>query len=111
MRHQTSTPTISIHFVTGDERIFLMQMKMLDPNAWINVVDAARHAGTSERKIYDLVKSGVLRAVLLGGKREIRLKAAWVDDCFEKLADSPPPPLVKRSRRRAETAAPPLEAA
>ena len=48
-------------------------------NVWLTVREAAQHARCGTRSIYTAVHSGKLRAARLGGRREIRLLAEWVD--------------------------------
>jgi excisionase family DNA binding protein len=48
-------------------------------NEWLTVEDAARHAKCGTRSIYVAVRQGKLRAAHLGGRRELRLLAAWID--------------------------------
>ena len=46
---------------------------------WLTIRDAARHAKCGQRSIYRAVRSGQLRAARLGGRRELRFVAEWVD--------------------------------
>ena len=46
---------------------------------WLNVDEAARHAKCGTRSIYLAVKQGKLRAARLGGRRELRFLACWID--------------------------------
>jgi excisionase family DNA binding protein len=50
---------------------------------WWRVRDAARHARCGPKIIYRAVASGQLRAVRLGGRRELRLRPDWVDSWLE----------------------------
>jgi excisionase family DNA binding protein len=58
---------------------------------WLTVEEAARHAKCGVRSIYLAVRQGKLRAARLGGRRELRLLAAWVDEWL--LATSTPVPV------------------
>jgi excisionase family DNA binding protein len=48
-------------------------------NEWMTVEDAARHAKCGTRSIYVAVRQGKLRAAHLGGRRELRFLAEWID--------------------------------
>ena len=56
---------------------------------WLNVGDAAKHAGISRDTIYTAVERGELRHVRLGGRRAIRLRVEWVDEWLERHARGP----------------------
>lgn len=56
------------------------------PTPWLTVSEAAARARCGARTIYKEVNSGRLRAARLGGRRELRLKAAWVDEFLERTA-------------------------
>jgi excisionase family DNA binding protein len=47
---------------------------------WLTVKEAARHAKCGTRSIYNAVQAGRLRAAKLGGRRELRFLAQWLDD-------------------------------
>jgi excisionase family DNA binding protein len=47
---------------------------------WLTVHEAADRAKCGIKTIYREVKSGRLRAAKVGGRRELRLLAAWVDE-------------------------------
>jgi excisionase family DNA binding protein len=51
---------------------------------WLNVADAAEHAGVCRDTIYTAVERGELRHVRIGGRRSIRVKPAWVDEWLER---------------------------
>jgi excisionase family DNA binding protein len=51
---------------------------------WLNVADAAEHAGVCRDTIYTAVERGELRHVRIGGRRSIRTKAAWIDEWLER---------------------------
>jgi excisionase family DNA binding protein len=46
---------------------------------WLTVHEAADRARCGERSIYNAVRSGKLRAARLGGRRELRFLAEWID--------------------------------
>jgi excisionase family DNA binding protein len=46
---------------------------------WLTVGDAAQHAKCGRKSIYNGVASGKLQAARLGGRRELRFLAEWVD--------------------------------
>ena len=46
---------------------------------WLTVREAARHAKCGTRSIYTAVQQGKLRAARLGGRRELRFMATWID--------------------------------
>jgi len=48
-------------------------------NEWLTVEGAARHAKCGVRSIYVAVQTGKLRAARLGGRRELRFIAEWID--------------------------------
>jgi excisionase family DNA binding protein len=51
---------------------------------WLNVADAAEHAGVCRDTIYTAVERGELRHVRIGGRRSIRVKAVWIDEWLER---------------------------
>jgi excisionase family DNA binding protein len=51
---------------------------------WLNVADAAEHAGVCRDTIYTAVERGELRHVRIGGRRSIRIKAQWLDEWLER---------------------------
>ena len=55
---------------------------------WLTVEEAARHAKCGTRSIYLAVRNGQLRAARLGGRRELRFTAGWIDAWL--LASSTP---------------------
>ena len=58
---------------------------MQDPK-WLSVDKLAAHATVPERQIYGWVKSGELRAVRFGHRRQIRSTIEWLEACLEKKA-------------------------
>jgi excisionase family DNA binding protein len=59
---------------------------------WLNVADAAEHAGVCRDTIYTAVERGELRHVRIGGRRSIRLKAVWLDEWLEGCTRTPRAP-------------------
>ena len=57
-------------------------------NEWFTVEDAAQHARCGRRSIYLAVQQGKLRAARLGGRRELRFLAEWINAWL--LASSAP---------------------
>jgi hypothetical protein len=47
---------------------------------WLNVRDAAARARCGTRQIRIAVRTGKLRAAMIGGHRELRFLAGWIDD-------------------------------
>jgi excisionase family DNA binding protein len=46
---------------------------------WLTVGEAAQHARCGKSLIYGEVQRGRLRAARLGGRRELRFLATWID--------------------------------
>ena len=55
---------------------------------WLTVRDAAGHARCGKKSIYNAVAEGKLQAARLGGRRELRFLAEWIDAWL--LASSTP---------------------
>ena len=56
------------------------------PSPWLTVKDAAARARCGIKTIYREVEAGRLRAARIGGRRELRLKAEWIDQWLEQSA-------------------------
>jgi excisionase family DNA binding protein len=54
---------------------------------WLTVQEAAQRARCGPRVIYRKVQAGRLRSARVGGRRELRLLADWIDDWL--LASAP----------------------
>jgi excisionase family DNA binding protein len=52
---------------------------MTTSREWLTVKEAARHAKCGTRSIYQAVRDRQLRAAKLGGRRELRFLADWID--------------------------------
>jgi excisionase family DNA binding protein len=46
---------------------------------WIGVKEAARRARCGVKLLYREIRAGRLQAARVGGRRELRLRAEWVD--------------------------------
>jgi excisionase family DNA binding protein len=53
---------------------------------WIGAREAARRALVSTRTIYAEVRAGRLRAARVGGRRDLRFRAAWIDEWLDASA-------------------------
>lgn len=53
---------------------------MNDAILWLTVDEAAARARCGVKTIYRAVRSGQLRAVRIGGRRELRFLESWIDD-------------------------------
>lgn len=51
---------------------------------WLTVEQAADRAQVSKRTIYNEVKAGRLRAARIGGRRELRFRAEFVDHWLDQ---------------------------
>ena len=56
------------------------------PSLWLTATEAAKHARVGVKTIYGAVRSGGLRAARIGGRRELRFLATWVDGWLENTA-------------------------
>jgi excisionase family DNA binding protein len=52
----------------------------VEPSPWLTVEEAAQRARCGIKTIYREVRAGRLRAARVGGRRELRLLPAWVDE-------------------------------
>ena len=57
---------------------------------WLNVAEAAEHAGVSRDTIYTACERKELRHARVGGRRSIRLKPEWIDAWLERYASDVP---------------------
>lgn len=55
-------------------------------DAWLTVTQAAVRAKVKEPLIYEQVRLKRLRAARIGGRRNLRFRAAWVDEWLERDA-------------------------
>ena len=56
------------------------------PPDWLTTEGAAAHTQLSRKTIYTAVRSGQLRAAVVGGRRELRFRQAWLDAWLEATA-------------------------
>ena len=49
---------------------------------WLTVAEGAEYAGVSRDTIYTACVRRELNHARVGGRRAIRLKAAWIDSCL-----------------------------
>lgn len=52
----------------------------VESSPWLTVDEAAQRARCGVKTIYREVRAGRLRAARVGGRRELRLLSAWVDE-------------------------------
>ncbi len=69
---------------------------------WLDVREAAARAKCGTRSIYNAVQTGTLQAAKLGGRRELRFLAEWIDAW---LLETSTPVLVSRNASRADPTA------
>jgi excisionase family DNA binding protein len=55
---------------------------------WLTVEEAGERARCGVKTIYREVRAGRLKAARVGGRRELRLLSAWVDEWLLKSAAS-----------------------
>ena len=55
-------------------------------DSWWTVEDAAAYVKTGKRTLYAEVRRKRLRAAIVGGRRELRFKRAWLDLWMEQCA-------------------------
>lgn len=53
---------------------------------WLTVREAAARARCGPKTVYREVEAGRLKAARVGGRRELRLRAEWVDAWLEQAA-------------------------
>jgi excisionase family DNA binding protein len=68
---------------------------LVSPSPWLTVREAAGRARCGVKTIYREVRAGRLRAARIGGRRELRLLAEWID---EWLVDHSTVTLTRRLR-------------
>jgi excisionase family DNA binding protein len=65
---------------TSDDRIVERQ------SPWLNADEAAKRLRCSRKIVYRLARSGRLRHARLGGRRELRVRAEWLDEFLDRSA-------------------------
>lgn len=58
----------------------LRSLSTAEQSPWLTVEEAAHRARCGVKTIYREVRAGRLRAARVGGRRELRLLSAWVDE-------------------------------
>lgn len=53
---------------------------------WLTVEQGAERAQVGKKTLYGEVRAGRLRAARVGGRRELRFKAEWIDSWLEAAA-------------------------
>jgi excisionase family DNA binding protein len=61
-----------------------------EPRPWLTVEDAANRARCGPKLIYREVRAGRLRAARIGGRRELRFTAEWIDEWLMRAAEPRP---------------------
>ena len=58
----------------------------VNASPWLTAERAAERIGCGVKLVYREVSAGRLRAARIGGRRELRLRAEWIDDFLERTA-------------------------
>jgi len=58
-----------------------------DGPVWLTAEEAAQRGRVGEKTIYREVRAGRLRAARVGGRRELRFRATWIDEWLESTAE------------------------
>ena len=53
---------------------------------WLKAIEAAERSRVGTKTIYREVRAGRLRAARVGGRRELRFRAEWIDEWLEASA-------------------------
>jgi len=56
------------------------------PTPWLTVPEAAQRARVGAKAIYSEIRAGRLRAARVGGRRDIRIRAVWVDSWLDQAS-------------------------
>ena len=70
----------------------------METKAWLTVGEGAEHGGVSRDTIYTACERGELRHVRIGGRRSIRLRAAWIDAWLEQYSRAATSAVMSDSR-------------
>lgn len=55
----------------------------IEGSPWLTVRDAAKHAKVGAKTVYREIRSGRLKAAVIGGRRDLRLRVEWIDAWME----------------------------
>jgi excisionase family DNA binding protein len=69
-------------------------MDMTQAMKWLTVEQIAERMQASPRFVYQLVKSGQLKAARLGARGQIRVREDWIDRFLEESAAAAPREIV-----------------
>ena len=61
-----------------------MQPTFSRDSPWLTIREAAPYAKCGVKVLYRAISSGQLKAVRLGGRRELRLRREWLDGWLEQ---------------------------
>jgi len=50
---------------------------------WLTIGESAAYARTGKRIVYQAIRAGDLRSVRVGGRKEIRVRAEWINAWLE----------------------------
>ena len=62
----------------------------VETSPWLTVAQAADRARCGRKLIYREVRSGRLRAARIGGRRDLRFRAEWVDAWLDQASARSP---------------------
>jgi len=68
----------------GDLRAPNSDQKRVEPSPWLTVREAAERARCGPKTVYREAHAGKLRAARVGGRRDLRFRAAWIDEWLER---------------------------
>lgn len=70
---------------------------MTEPKSpWLKTPDAEQRAGIGRKVLYREVKAKRLRAARIGGRRELRFLAEWIDEWLAATAEDVVPAAPRR---------------
>jgi excisionase family DNA binding protein len=76
---------VNAHEIVATATRLLAERKPSD-TPWITVDEAASRARCGTKLIYREVRAGRLKAVRIGGRRELRLRPEWIDTWLNRDA-------------------------
>ncbi len=56
------------------------------PTPWLTTEQGAARAQVSKKTLYAEVRAGRIRAAKVGGRRELRFRAEWIDSWLDSCA-------------------------